>query len=193
MDKKAEKILNATIKLFLQNGIKKVTVDDIAQNSNVSKVTLYKYFIDKDTLYLEIGKIIFEYYITQLNSILASDEKITKKLFKFIDIISDFSNSGKLSLCMALSKFNPAIEQKYASYMHLYRSTLFSLIEEGKRNNLIKNNYDSNILFHYIDMGIAYYQNNFEYRNQMQNDMRFQNEFMLLYMNNIFSDCTKLY
>jgi AcrR family transcriptional regulator len=52
MNIKAEKILNTTIKLFIHEGVKKTTMDEIAEKANVSKVTIYKYFIDKDTLYL---------------------------------------------------------------------------------------------------------------------------------------------
>ena len=51
MNKKENKILNTTINLFIRDGIKKVTMDDIAEYAKSSKVTVYKYFVDKDTLY----------------------------------------------------------------------------------------------------------------------------------------------
>ena len=37
MNKKAKKILNSTIRLFIRDGVKKITMDDIAENSNASK------------------------------------------------------------------------------------------------------------------------------------------------------------
>ena len=59
MNKKADKILDTTIRLFIRDGIRKITMDDIAENSHVSKVTIYKYFVDKDSLYFEVSKHIF--------------------------------------------------------------------------------------------------------------------------------------
>jgi AcrR family transcriptional regulator len=37
MSKKADTIIHATIKLFLQDGVKKNTMDDIAKNANSIK------------------------------------------------------------------------------------------------------------------------------------------------------------
>jgi AcrR family transcriptional regulator len=44
------KILQAALKLFMRNGIKSVSMDDIAVNLGVSKKTLYRWFENKDQL-----------------------------------------------------------------------------------------------------------------------------------------------
>ena len=49
--KKIESILQNAEKLFIKYGFNKVTMDSIAYEANVSKVTLYKYFPDKHHLY----------------------------------------------------------------------------------------------------------------------------------------------
>ncbi len=51
---KLEKILQAAQKLFGQFGLKKVTIEDIAKEASVSKVTLYKYFRNKDDIFEEV-------------------------------------------------------------------------------------------------------------------------------------------
>jgi AcrR family transcriptional regulator len=117
MSNKAAKILNTTIKLFMRDGIKKITMDDIAENSNVSKVTIYKYFADKDSLYLEIGKYIFSNYTDQLKNIIVSDKALIEKLHGFLEVISDFTNSQNFQLCKELAKYNIAIENEYDLYM----------------------------------------------------------------------------
>jgi AcrR family transcriptional regulator len=188
MNKRANRILNTTINLFLRDGIKKITMDDIAENSKVSKVTIYKYFVDKDTLYFEISKHIFSNYIEQLKSTISSDDVLIKKLYAFLDIISDFTNSGKFALCKELAKYNNTIETEYAMYLKTYKRSMLTLIDEGIENGLIKKNLDRDKIFFYIDMGVVYYQQSSEYRNKMLGDMDFQRQFMLFYINNIFTD-----
>jgi AcrR family transcriptional regulator len=188
MNKKADKILNTTINLFIREGIKKITMDDIAKNSRVSKVTLYKYFVDKDTLYFEISKHIFSNYIEQLKSTVASNEALIKKLYAFLDIISDFTNSGKFELCKELATYNNAIETEYELYLQTYRHSMLTLINKGIENGLIKSNLDRDMIFHYIDMGVVYYQQSSEYRNKMLGNNDFQKQFMLFYISNIFAD-----
>jgi AcrR family transcriptional regulator len=188
MNKKADKILNTTINLFIREGIKKITMDDIAKNSRVSKVTLYKYFVDKDTLYFEISKHIFSNYIEQLKSTVASNEALIKKLYAFLDIISDFTNSGKFEFCKELATYNNAIETEYELYLQTYRHSMLTLINKGIENGLIKSNLDRDMIFHYIDMGVVYYQQSSEYRNKMLGNNDFQKQFMLFYISNIFAD-----
>lgn len=192
MNKKADKILNTTINLFIRDGIKKITMDDIAENSKASKVTIYKYFADKDTLYLQVGKHIFSEYIEQLKSMIASGEELVKKLYGFLEIISDFINSGKFDLCRELAAYNNAVEPEYALYLQTYRHSIFTLIDEGMESGLLKSDLNRDMIFHYIDMGVVYYQQSSEYRNKMLGDGDFQKQFMLFYISNIFGDGSQI-
>ncbi len=188
MNKKADKILKTTIKLFIRDGIKKITMDDIAENSKVSKVTIYKYFKDKDSLYLEVSRHIYSYYFEKLRGTVASEDTLIEKLYKFMDIVCDFTDTGKFELCRDLAEYDDAIEDEYERYLQTYRRSMLTLIDEGIKNDLIKKNLDRNMIFHYIDMGVNYYQQNPEYRNRMISDGEFQKQFMLFYIGNIFVD-----
>jgi AcrR family transcriptional regulator len=48
-----EKVLEATISLFVERGIDTTSMDAIAEKSGVSKATIYKHWQDKDALALE--------------------------------------------------------------------------------------------------------------------------------------------
>jgi AcrR family transcriptional regulator len=192
MNKKTEKILNATIKLFIREGIRKITMDDIAENANVSKVTIYKYFMDKDTLYLEVGKHIFSHFTVNLNNIIASDVVLIKKLYDYLNVICDFINSCQFDLCVELTKYNQDVETEYKLYLQTYRDSLFTLIDNGMREGLFKSNLDKDMIFHYMDMGIVYYQQSSEYRYKMLKDGNFKQHFLLFYISNIFIDGVKM-
>ena len=58
---KKEEVIEAARELFCKYGYRKVSMDEIAKKSNVTKKTIYTYFKDKNDLikyfaYEEIGK-----------------------------------------------------------------------------------------------------------------------------------------
>jgi AcrR family transcriptional regulator len=188
MMRKADKILNATIQLFLRDGIRKTTMDDIAEQADVSKVTIYKYFADKESLYLEVGRRIYARYAEMLASILASGEPLIKKLYSFLDVISDFSDSGNFKLGSELTKYNMEADGVYDRYLQTYQNSLLTLIDDGLGSGLIKGELDRMMVFHYIDMGVSYYQQCESYRDRMRIDLNFRERFLLFYVRAIFNN-----
>jgi len=186
MNKKQEKILNTSTKLFIQYGVKKTTMDDIANTGNISKVTIYKYFGDKESLYLAVGKFIFEHYLYLLKNHVSNDKVIDEKLANVMDTLVDFVISNKLTLCEDLSKLNDALQSEYCNFNAEYKRSITRLIDEGRDIGKIKKEISSDIVFYYIDMGISYFQNNVDYRQKMLSDTAFQNEFIDFILSNIF-------
>lgn len=192
MSKKAEKILNTTIRLFLDSGARRTTMDDIAEHSGASKVTIYKYFTDKDTLYLEAGRHILSAYMERLEAVLSSGEPLVRKLCDYLDAVSDFTDSGKYELCLELTRYNHELESEQKLYLRTYKQTMLALIDEGLARGLLKNTLDRDSIFYYIDMGVVYYQRNPEYRGKMRGDAGFRQHFMQFIIGNIFTDAKKL-
>jgi AcrR family transcriptional regulator len=54
-----EKVLEATLALFVKHGIDATSMDAIAKKSGVSKATVYKHWQDKDALTLEALSLVF--------------------------------------------------------------------------------------------------------------------------------------
>jgi AcrR family transcriptional regulator len=192
MNKTAEKILDATIRHFIREGIRKATMDALAEISVVSKVTIYKYFKDKDALFSEINNRILSGYTLDLERIAGSGDILIKRMLGFLDVISDFVNSGRFDLCRELARYDPRIEDGHELYKKAYRRAMLALIDEGLQSGLIKKEMDSDMVFYYIDMGVAYYQQSSDYRNRMSRDEKFKQHFMLFYVSNIFVDGEKL-
>ena len=55
VDDQRNAILDAAEVLFLQNGLNQTTMVDIARKTGIHKVTLYRYFPDRDTIAFEIA------------------------------------------------------------------------------------------------------------------------------------------
>lgn len=192
MTNKKEIILNKTIDLLIQNGVRKTTMEDIAEYSHTSKVTIYKYFIDKDALYYEIGTLLFADYSRQLQNIFSANVAYKQKLYDFLDAINNFFKSGRLDLCKELDKYNEKIAREYQRHVLENKKSILAMIDEGVRIGFIKNDLDRDMIFYYIDMGIVYFQQNEEYRNRLINDDGFQKWFLLFYIGHIFADGTEV-
>jgi AcrR family transcriptional regulator len=54
IDEQRQSILDAAEKLFLDVGIEKTTMVDIAQQAGITRVTLYRYFANRDELAVEV-------------------------------------------------------------------------------------------------------------------------------------------
>ena len=53
-NKKYQDLINTARSLLFKHGIKRVTIEEICEKANVSKVTFYKYFHNKDDLVMKI-------------------------------------------------------------------------------------------------------------------------------------------
>ena len=137
MDKKELVILSAR-KLFTLYGYKKVSMDDIAKDSKVTKKTIYTYFKDKDSM--------FKYFIDEeLNYMKSMIEEIRNSNKPFVEKISSatyrvliYRNNSKLFLNL-LKDLN---SDKYQSFINLYDEEIIryleNAIEEEINNNMIK-------------------------------------------------------
>lgn len=183
-----ERILDATTNLFLRDGVKKIAMDEIADNAGVSKVTIYKYFTDKDTLYLEAGRRVMSGSVLKMGRITASGDALEKKLCDFLECVSDFAVSGRYGLCRELARCHAGVEEEFRLYRQAYRRALYTLIDSGLSGGFIKSGVDRDMAFHYIDMGVAYFQTCEEYRGRMLHDTGFRQRFMLFYVGTLFTD-----
>lgn len=78
---KKEAIINAARELFTKYGYKKVSMDEVASEANVTKKTIYSYFKDKDSM--------FKYFIDEeLEKIKNSLEKIEHGHLSFVEIVA---------------------------------------------------------------------------------------------------------
>jgi AcrR family transcriptional regulator len=84
-----EKILDATIKVFNEKGLK-FTMDDIAKELSMSKKTIYTVFRDKESLFLDMVDYCFDRIRESKEAVLA-DERLstTEKIRKILGVMPD--------------------------------------------------------------------------------------------------------
>lgn len=128
MDKK-EMVIKTARELFTLYGYKKVSMDEIAKKSNVTKKTIYTYFKDKESM--------FKYFIDEeLINMKQIIERIRKSNKSFIEQIADstykvltYRNESKLfnSLLSDIKKENSS---KIESFIKMYDNEVINYIEQ---------------------------------------------------------------
>ncbi len=78
--KKYYDIVTTAKDLFWKHGIKRVTVEEICRRANVSKMTFYKYFTNKEELAKQIIKNIFDESMEKYNEMMLSDLPFSEKM-----------------------------------------------------------------------------------------------------------------
>ena len=86
---KYQSIIQTGRELFWKHGIKKVTVEEICEQTPVSKMTFYKHFDNKIELAKTIMKDLFDDGIRQYRDIIDSDISYEEKVKKIIQMKMD--------------------------------------------------------------------------------------------------------
>ena len=98
--KKYDQIINSAKELFWKYGIRRVTIEDICKKADVSRMTFYKYFSNKNILAKTLLNIITDSSMEKYDSIIKSELKYPEKVRQMIllkiegtnDISKEFLN-----------------------------------------------------------------------------------------------------
>ncbi len=91
-----QNIITAAIKIFAEKGFFETTVDDIARSAKIAKGTVYLYFRDKPSLYIDIIEQHFTLAVNSLVAIrrlkLSSREKLQRIVDEWLDYMFTFKH-----------------------------------------------------------------------------------------------------
>lgn len=124
--------------LFMQYGLKSVSMDDIANSLGMSKKTIYQYYEDKDQLVVDVvGRI-----IDQNESCCDADrnraENAVHEVFLAMDQVVEMFKSMNPSLLFDMQKYYPAAFQKFLKHKNNY---LFGVIRDNINKGIQEENY----------------------------------------------------
>lgn len=133
-----QKILDAAIKVFSEEGYAGATTRKIAQEANITEITLFRKFQTKENLLKEV-------FIRQQNSISMLNK--LSKMSKSGDIIKDLNSLAKQAIKNTGSEDRDSISVRF----------MFMLFEEGRRRPEI-----AKILASFFQTNIEYLKEYFE-------------------------------
>ena len=128
-----ERIKHTAHELFMQFGLKSVSMDDIAGKLGMSKKTIYQYYEDKDALVDEVIKSVLEHNETCCNMDKNRADNAVHEIFLAMDFIMEVFRSMNPSLLFDMQKYYPSAYQKFAKHKNDY---LFGVIKENLKRGI---------------------------------------------------------
>ncbi|MDT8861211.1 TetR/AcrR family transcriptional regulator [Alkalihalobacillus sp. MEB130] len=152
-EQKKRNILEAALTLFMEYGISKVSISEIAEEANVSQVTIYNYFESKHRLIHDT----FIYYVDKASSdfekIVYSDipfpEKIKEIIFNKKEVARQINDEFYQYLMKEYSTEGNYIEKIYVQKAVPYFTFLF---KEGKEQGYIDSSLSDEAILFYVQM-----------------------------------------
>lgn len=154
-EEKRNRIFNAAINEFAEHGFESTNINNIAQNAGVSIGSMYKYFKNKEELYLAIIHFGVESLKGILEETISGEEDLFGKIEKIIKAIQSYSRSN-INLTKVYNQMtnesHSGLVWEIVSDMEGVTAQLYSsLIEEAKAAGAVRNDADSKLFAYFLD------------------------------------------
>jgi AcrR family transcriptional regulator len=123
-----ERIRQKAHDLFMQYGLRSVSMDDIATALGISKKTIYHYYADKDELVDEVVGAIIKYNQSCCEVDRQQSNDAIHEIFLAMEFMMEIFRSMNSSLLFDMQKYHPAAFQKFARHKNDY---LYTMIKEN--------------------------------------------------------------
>ncbi|HEY1025525.1 MAG TPA: TetR/AcrR family transcriptional regulator [Sphingobacteriaceae bacterium] len=135
-------ILSGSDHLFCQNGIKSVTMDDIAKHLGMSKKTIYQYFKDKNELVCILIKNKLEDHICGIDKCFADAENSIEEIFKAVEKVCEMFRHMNPMLFYDLQKYHSEAWNLFQQFRNDY---LYKLMQRNLARGISDGLYRSEI------------------------------------------------
>lgn len=131
-----DQILDAATEIFNQKGFQQARMDDIAEESQLSKGTLYWYFKSKDEIIIAILDRLFQHEFKDLEKLRDEPLSATESLWVFTErVIQDMQRMLRMIPIayefIALASRSRVVQEAIRRYFNRYLTILVPVIERG--------------------------------------------------------------
>ncbi len=157
---KYQSIIAKGKELFWKHGIKRVTIEEICTESQVSKMTFYKFFPNKIELAKSLLQHILEESFQQFNEILTDDIPFTEKINRIIRLKFEATENISTEFINDLYKNK---EYGLSEYMEEQRNRTLNLfikfLSESQQKGDIRKDVKIDFIMDYINYGYTLLEN----------------------------------
>lgn len=142
-----DRILIQAQHLFAENGIRAITMDDLANNLGISKRTIYVNFKDKNELLINCIKVKMVSQKTKDDLIINDAPNCLVALIKFVEQNIDTVKSQNPNYYQDLEKYYPGIwESKIREYTSYQNNRILELLTQGVEKGVFRKNIDVEVV-----------------------------------------------
>lgn len=157
LDKRREEILSAAQNLFLRNGLENVTMKEIADKANISKMTLYRYFPNRDPIAFEIAIRMLNEIFESMNAKKSHNDENSEMCRAYKKVVANFREHE--SAFRFLGMFDHLYKETYPNEVlsEKYKKAIFSgkylstVIKKGNEESKAFNIMMGNLTFSFLE------------------------------------------
>jgi AcrR family transcriptional regulator len=150
-NQKKEAIITSAQKLFVQKGFSNTSIKEIAASAQVSQVSIYNYFGNKDALVLECIKSIVQDSLNKAYALLETDMPYLHKLDAALSLCSADLNASLLTYLSSNAIADHSFMTLLSDGVHELRNDLYlKYIETGKREGYIDASLPTSLILKFI-------------------------------------------
>jgi TetR/AcrR family transcriptional regulator len=135
-----QKIFDAATELFLEKGVDRTSVREIATKANINLALMNYYFRSKENLFDAIFSQLVKKNTKKLIKILDSDLGLEEKVHQYVGVYIDMLSENPLLVSFVMSILHRSQERitEMKAVSSLYSTDIFAqqIIEEGKKGNI---------------------------------------------------------
>lgn len=188
MEEKTNFLSKAT-QLFIENGAKSVTMDEIAKEFGISKKTLYQKYKNKEELLEEVLKYKLQEVIERLKYLDENIDNAVARIFCRDEEIDKVSHSNNNILIRQLLKYYPAIFHKHMlNFSTKFSEVLVHNIEKGRKQGLYREDFDPELYAKLFFQLLMSYDSSPYFDVELIERENFMQETMFFYLNAITNE-----
>ena len=146
---KYQSIIVQVYSIFMQHGIKNVSMDDLCRQMGISKKTLYKYVDNKSDLLKKISRYIQDLITTRLEEIDNLDLNAIDVLLEMSRVSSDNHIRINPMVSYEIRKYYPQVYDNYiCTKKELIVNSILKNLEQGIREGFYREDLNKEIVAH---------------------------------------------
>ena len=139
-----ERIINVSMMLFKQHGIKQVRMDEVASELGISKKTLYSAFADKEAILLEVVKLTSASFCEGIKETLLSSTNVLEQIFLLYKRVIEHSREVSPLFFTELMRYTEM--EAYFNRMHAeHFGYVKQWLQEGVKQGLLRDDIDYDV------------------------------------------------
>jgi AcrR family transcriptional regulator len=147
MDEKKIEIIDAALAVYMQFGVKSVTMDEMARQLGLSKKTLYVHFKDKNDLVTSCLLHALECDLKELTAAFSEDKNAIEELMQVSRLVMKQLKNVHPSIFFDLNKYHPkAFSKMRAKRNKGVKHMILNNLKKGVEEGLFRNNLNPEIL-----------------------------------------------
>ncbi len=129
--------------LFMQFGLKSVSMDDIANSLGISKKTIYQFYQDKDALVDDVIASVIAHNQTCCETDQQNADNAVHEIFLAMDFIMEIFRSMNPSLLFDMQKYYPVAFAKFSKHKNDY---LYGMVKQNLQRGIAEELYRDDLL-----------------------------------------------